>query len=95
MTMQDAGSAKIFVINPESGALLNTYYLSLHSSPNGISWIDKMVYRNGLVWAYGGYGDPSGSGGIAGVFKVDIASSTSSNQMPFSSGFQSANWTCL
>jgi hypothetical protein len=82
-------SAYIFVINPESGALLNTHYLTFASSPNGISWIEKMVYRNGLLWAYGGYGDPSGSGGIAGVFKVDIASSSSSNQLPYSPGFQS------
>jgi len=83
-------SAKIFVINPESGALLNTQHLALHSSPNGISWIDKMVSRNGLLWAKGGYGDPSGSGGIEGVFRVDITSSTSSNQMPYSPDFQYA-----
>jgi hypothetical protein len=83
-----AASAKIFDINPESGALLNTYYLNLQSSPNGISWIDKMVYRNGVLWAYGGYGDPIGSGYIPGVFRVDIASSTSSNQLPYSQGFE-------
>ena len=82
-----AGSAKIFVINPESGALLNTHYLALQSSPNGISWIGEMVYRNGLLWAKGGYGDPLGSGYIEGVFRVDIASSTSSNQIPFGSDF--------
>ena len=79
-----APSAKIFVINPESGAILNTYILSLESSPNKISWIDKMVYRNGDLWATGGYGDPLGSGYIEGVFKMDIVSSTSSSQKPYS-----------
>jgi hypothetical protein len=79
-----APSAKIFVINPESGALLNTYILSLESSPNKISWIDKMVYRNGDLWATGGYGDPLGSGYIEGVFKMDIVSNTSSSQKPYS-----------
>ena len=83
-----SGSAKIFVINPESGALLNTHYLNLYSSPNGISWIDKMVYRNGEIWAYGGYGDPLGSGWIEGVFKINISNSTSSNQLHFTEDFQ-------
>ncbi len=88
---EGAGSAKIFEINPESGALLNTDYLSLESSPNKISWIDKMVYRDGFLWANGGYGDPSGSGGIEGVFKVDISTSNSSNQIPFGIDFQNKN----
>jgi hypothetical protein len=86
-----AGSAKIFEINPESGALLNTNYLALQSSPNGISWMDKMVYRNGDVWAYGGYGDPFGSGGIPGVFRVNISNSTSSNQLHFAQDFQNGS----
>jgi hypothetical protein len=85
---EGAGTAKIFEINPETGALLNTNYLNFSSSPNGISWIDKMVFRNGDVWAYGGYGDPSGSGGVPGVFQVNIANSTSSNQMHLAEGFQ-------
>jgi len=84
-------SAKIFVINPESGALLNTHYLALQSSPNGISWIDKMVYRNGVLWANGGYGDPSGSGHIEGIFKMDIVSSTSSSQKPYSQSWRYKN----
>ena len=86
-----APSAKIFEINPGSGVLLNTSYLSLESSPNKISWIDKMVYRNGVLWANGGYGDPLGSGWIKGVFKVDISTSTSSNQLPFGLDFQNTN----
>ncbi len=45
-----------------------------------------MVYRNGDVWANGGYGDPLGSGYIEGIFRVDISSNTSSNQIPFGSG---------
>ncbi len=88
---EGAGSAKIFEINPESGALLNTNYFALQSSPNGVSWIDKMVYRNGDIWANGGYGDPLGSGWIEGVFKVNISNSTSSNQMPFAQDFQGAS----
>lgn len=85
-----AGSAKIFEINPESGALLNINYLSLESSPNGISWIDKMVFRNGVLWAYGGYGDPSGAGGVEGVFKVNLSNTTSSNQLHLALDFQHA-----
>jgi Secretion system C-terminal sorting domain len=86
-----AASAKIFDINPETGALINTYFLSLESSANKISWIDKLVSRNGVLWGYGGYGDPSGSGGIEGVFRVDIASSTSSNQISIGSEFDNSN----
>jgi hypothetical protein len=86
-----APSAKIFVINPETGALSNTYLISLESSPNRISWIDKMVFRSGVLWGYGGYGDPSGSGGIEGVFKIDISSCNSSNQIPLSSDFDLTN----
>jgi len=86
-----SGSAKIFVINPESGALLNTHYLNLYSSPNGISWIDKMVYRNGEIWAFGGYGDPLGTGWIEGVFKINISNSTSSNQLHFAEDFQNGS----
>ncbi len=33
----------------------------------------------------------SGSGGIEGVFKVDISTSTSSNQIPFGIDFQNTN----
>lgn len=88
---EGANTAKIYEINPESGALLNTIYLNLQSSPNGISWIDKMVYRNGVIWAYGGYGDPNGAGGIEGVFKVDLANSTSSSQIHLAQDFQRAS----
>jgi hypothetical protein len=84
-------SAKIYFINPESGAIENTYFLSLQSLPNKISWIDKMVFRNGNLWATGGYGDPLGSGYIPGFFKVDINSSTSSFQMPYSQSMQFTN----
>lgn len=86
-----AASAKIFEINPESGALLNTNYLSLQSSPNGISWIDKMVFRNGVLWAYGGFGDPMGSGFVEGVFKVNLSNNTSSNQIRLAQDFQQAS----
>ena len=88
---EGAGNAKIFEINPESGALINTNYLTLQSSPNGISWIDKLAFRNGQLWANGGYGDPSGFGGKEGTFKVDISSSTSSNQLPLSQNFGQAH----
>lgn len=88
---EGANTAKIFEINPETGALLNTNYFSLTSSPNGVSWIDKMVYRNGEVWAYGGYGDPLNTGGIEGVFKMNISNSTSSNQLHLSQDFQRAS----
>ena len=78
----DAPSAKIHEINPQTGELITTHYLSLQSLPNRISWIDKMVFRNGSLWASGGYGDPMGSGYIEGIFKVDISTSTSSYQIP-------------
>ena len=50
-----------------------------------------MVYRNGELWANGGYGDPSGFGGKEGIFKVDISNSTSSNQLPLSQNFGQAH----
>jgi hypothetical protein len=88
---EGAASAKIFEINPESGALLNTHYLNLQSSPNGISWIDKLVYRNGVLWAFGGYGDPMGLGFVEGVFQVNISNNTSSNQLRLAQDFKSGS----
>ncbi len=88
---EGANTAKIFEINPESGNLINTINISLESSPNKISWIDKMVYRNGVVWAYGGFGDPLGGGGIEGVFSVNLSNSTSSNQLHLTQDFQRAS----
>ncbi len=81
-----AASAKIYQINPYSGEVITTYNLSLESSANKISWIDKMTVYKGDLWATGGYGDPSGAGGKAGIFKIDIVTSTSSNQIPAGSG---------
>ena len=77
----DAPSGKIYVVNPVSGEVLTTHYLTLQSSPNKISWIIDMVFRNGDLWATGGYGDPLGTGYIEGLFKVDISTSTSSSQI--------------
>ena len=77
-----AGSAKIFTIDPSSGNVTATNILSLTSSPNGISWIDNLLFVNNVLWGMGGYGDPSGSGGVEGVFKVDINASESSSQIP-------------
>jgi hypothetical protein len=77
-----APSAKIFKINPSNGEVVFTYYLNLESLANGISWIDKLAYHKGEFWAKGGYGDPAGTGYIEGLFKVDIATSRSSNQLP-------------
>lgn len=78
-----APSAKIYKINPSNAEVVFTYYLNLESLANGISWIDNLTYHKGEFWATGGYGDPSGTGMyIEGVFKVDIATSRSSNQLP-------------
>lgn len=77
-----APSAKIYKIDPSSGEVTDTYNLNLESLPNGTSWIDKMIYHNGVLWALGGYGDPSGSGWVPGVFRFDMSSSVSSNQLP-------------
>lgn len=85
---QNLGNARIFSINPETGELLNTYYLTLESSPNKISWITEMALRDGVLWAAGGYGDPYGTGFKPGIFKIDIASSSSSNQIPLSNDFK-------
>ncbi|HVN48579.1 MAG TPA: T9SS type A sorting domain-containing protein [Bacteroidota bacterium] len=77
----NAEGAKIYKIDPSSGTIQNVFILSLQSLPNRISWIECLVFHNSVLWATGGYGDPSGSGYIRGVFKIDIASSSSSNQI--------------
>ncbi|HSR16916.1 MAG TPA: T9SS type A sorting domain-containing protein [Ignavibacteriaceae bacterium] len=78
----EAPSGKIYKIDPSSGEVTDTYNINLESLPNGTSWIDQLIYHNGVLWALGGYGDPSGSGGVPGVFRFDISSSLSSNQLP-------------
>ncbi len=89
---QNAASAKIFKINPASGEVTTTYILALQSSANGISWIDKLTFHKGAFWAVGGYGDPSGTDrGMVGVFKIDIATSKSSNQLPAGPGIDTTN----
>ena len=80
-----AASAKIYKLNLEMNAVISTYNLALESSPNRISWIDKMAFRNEVLWAFGGFGDPSGMGYIDGVFKIDISTSNSSSQLKFNS----------
>jgi len=79
---EGAPSAKIYKIDPSSGEVTDTYNINLESLSNGTSWIDQMIYHNGILWVLGGYGDPSGSGGIPGVFRFDMSSSLSSNQLP-------------
>lgn len=76
-----AASGKIFVINPSTGEVTNTHYLSLESLPNKISWIDKLVFHNGELWGKGGYGNLNGTGFTEGIFKIDISTSSCSNQM--------------
>lgn len=79
----DASHAKVYKINPSSGEVVFTYFLSLHSTANGISWIDNMTFYKGEFWATGGYGDPSGTSNyIEGIFKIDLTTSYSSNQLP-------------
>lgn len=77
-----APSGKIYKINPSNAEVLFTNYLNLESSANGISWIANLTYHKGEFWATGGYGDPLGTGYVEGLFKVDIAASRSSNQLP-------------
>jgi len=86
-----AASGKIYKINPSSGNVTSTFYLTQESSANGICWIGKMVYHNGAIWVNGGYGDPSGSGYVNGVFIIDIATSKSSNQIPADTGIDLSN----
>ena len=78
-------------MNPYTGEVTATYLLALESSPNRISWINRMTIHDGVIWASGGYGDPSGSGGKDGIFKIDIATSNSSNQLPAGSGVDPNN----
>ncbi len=78
-----AEGAKIFAINPSDGSVTATHILNLSSMTNDISWIDDILFVNGTLWGIGGYGDPSGSGNyIEGMFQINMASSTSSNQLP-------------
>ncbi|HTR81748.1 MAG TPA: T9SS type A sorting domain-containing protein [Bacteroidota bacterium] len=88
---QDAASGKVYKINPYSGEVNTTYILAQESSPNRISWINRLTFYKGEFWAVGGYGDPAGSGYINGVFKVDFATSNSSNQLPANSGIDLTN----
>ncbi len=44
-----AASAKIFTIDPTSGNITATNILSLSSSPNGISWIDNLLFINNVL----------------------------------------------
>lgn len=75
-----APSGKIFFINPNTGEVTNTHIINLESLQNKISWIEKLTFRNGELWAKGGYGTINGVG-VEGIFKVDISTSTCSNQM--------------
>ncbi len=77
-----AGSAKIYVINPSTGEVSATHIFTLQSSQNGVSWLNSFLFVNGTLWATGGYGDPSGNGGRDGLFQINIAASSSSNQIP-------------
>ncbi len=86
-----AASAKVFKINPSTGAVTATIILSLESTPNRICWIDKIIMHNGVLWAIGGYGDPSGLGYVNGIFTIDLAASTSSNQIPADTGIDLSN----
>ncbi|MBK7105434.1 MAG: T9SS type A sorting domain-containing protein [Ignavibacteriae bacterium] len=88
---QDAPSAKVYIINPETGEIKNTIYLNLESAPNRISWIEEMTFRNEELWAVGGFGDPSGTGYVNGVFKIDLNTSNSSSQIKFNSLIENTN----
>ena len=89
---QNGPTASVYVINPATGAVANTYSINLTSSANGICWLGNVTYHKGAFWSAGGYGDPSGSDkGIVGVFKIDIGTSTSSNQLPAAPGIDTTN----
>jgi hypothetical protein len=81
----------VFKINPSTGAITETIILSLESSANGICWINRIVNHNGTLWAVGGYGDPSGSGWVNGVFAINLATSRSSSQIPADTGIDLTN----
>jgi hypothetical protein len=84
-----AANERIYKINRSTGEVTDNYTLSLSNVPNGISWVNALTFFKGDFWATGGYGDPSGSGGKKGIFKVNISTSTSSNQITGSSGINS------
>ena len=82
-----AASGKMYKINPYSGAVTATSTTSLTSSANGTSWIGGMTFLKGNLWISGGYGDPAGTDiWKVGVFRMDISTSRSSNQLPTNSG---------
>jgi len=89
---QNGATASVYVINAATGAVSNTYSINLTSSANGICWLGNVTYHKGAFWSAGGYGDPSGSDkGIVGVFKIDIGTSKSSNQLPAGPGIDTTN----
>jgi hypothetical protein len=79
---EGAPSATIYELNLNDGSVINTIHIDLESTPNRISWMDKIVMRNGELWAIGGYGNPDGSGGKEGIFKINLQTSNSSSQIP-------------
>jgi len=89
---EGSGSAKIYKIDPSSEQITDTYSISLSSSPNGTSWIDELTYLNGILWASGGYGDPSGAGGVPGIFRFDMSGSSSSFQLPADTAINLGRW---
>ena len=89
---QNAGTGNAYKIDPATGTVITTYNLTFASSANGICWLGKMTYYKGAFWSAGGYGDPLGTDkGIVGVFKIDIGTSTSSNQLPAAAGIDTTN----
>lgn len=80
---EGAPSAKIYVLNQTTGDIQSTYNITLESNANRISWMAKIVFHNGEAWAKGGYGNPNGLGYTEGIFKVDLATSTSSSQIQY------------
>lgn len=77
-----APSAKIWKIDPSTGAITATYYLTLSfGETNQISWVGDMTWHNGALWATGAYASAPNTL-QEGIFRINLTTGLSENQIP-------------
>jgi len=82
-----ASAGSLFKINPQTGQITNTYSIPLVplTSTNlyGINFIADITWHDGALWASGVYLD---SQFLQGVFRVNLNTGLSENQIPVAAG---------
>lgn len=75
-------NADAWKVDPATGNITASYPINLsYGETDQISWIIDMEWHNGALWASGAYA-PVSNTVEAGVFRVNLATSLSSNQIP-------------